>query len=318
MHAGGPELEDAIHVQSTVDLRDQRGEVFLRFDTDLDSTTPNENNNREASAQLPTFYTDQNGFTMEKRVKLGKIKLEGNYYPVTTLSYLQDERRGLRFSVLVDRAHGFSSFEKGRLETLIERRTVYDDARGMGEGVTDNRETVSNYIIMLEKLPLRHGPQYENSVPTLPSHHLSQQLNYPPSLFVLDFENFPQKSERVHRLLNQDLPCDTHLINLRTMPEDYNYDVDANLPAEKVLLIVQRLGYFCTLPVNNGQSGCGLGNNRNQSLFYTGTLFNDIQTKALTQADLAGIDSDSFQNLTNLHDLFGEPFEIKSVILSFN
>jgi len=322
MHVGGSEMEEAVYIQNTVNLGDQRGEVFLRFDTDLDSTVPNLNpvsNDPAPEPKLPVFYTDQNGFTIEKRVKVRSINLEGNYYPVTTLSYIQDVARGLRFSVLVDRAHGFSSFEKGRLETLIERRTVYDDARGMGEGVTDNRETVSNYVLTLENLPLRYTAdtsKLDHSVPSLMVHHLSQQLNYPPSLFVVDYDNFPQRSSEVYPLLNQELPCDTHLINLRTLAENKKYDVDTNLPADKALMIVQRLGYFCSLPAN--RAGCGRGNSKNQSLFYIDTALDSVHVSSFTQTELTGVNSNSFQNLTALHDLHAEPFEIKSVILGFN
>lgn len=58
-------------------------------------------------------------------------RYEGNTYPVNTMAYIQDESRKLRFTVLVDRSHGFASLENGRLETLVERRTVYDDSRGV-------------------------------------------------------------------------------------------------------------------------------------------------------------------------------------------
>jgi len=132
MHSGGQPFEDGIYIQSKVNLGSKKGEIFMRFDTDLDSTTLAKDG--DVTGPTPTFYTDQNGFTVEKRTKISKINLEGNYYPVNTLTYIQDDSRGFRFSILVDRSHGFSSYENGRLETLIERRTVYDDARGMSEG----------------------------------------------------------------------------------------------------------------------------------------------------------------------------------------
>lgn len=47
------------------------------------------------------------------------------------MAFVQDDARKQRFTILVDRSHGFSSMKSGRLETLVERRTVYDDARGV-------------------------------------------------------------------------------------------------------------------------------------------------------------------------------------------
>lgn len=89
------------------------------------------------------------------------------------------------------RAHGFNSMHPGRLETLIERRTLYDDGRGMSEGVTDNRKTVSNYIFHLERLDSSEvsginpddSTDYRNNLPTLDAHRLSLGLNYAPHTF---------------------------------------------------------------------------------------------------------------------------------------
>jgi len=184
--------------------------------------------------------------------------------------------------------------------------------------VTDNRETLSNYIITLEKIgpnPRKGG--YENSVPTIAVHHLSQSLSYPPSLFVVDYENFP--SSQSFSLLTKELPCDTHLINLRTISEDKVFDIDANIPSNKALTIVQRLGYYC-LPENGNNAanrGCGNGNEGKRSLFFPGTTFNQVSIKKLTQTSLTGIDNTTFKEIESFSDLIASPFEIKSLILKF-
>lgn len=317
MHAGGLPFEDGIYIQSTVNLGVVKGEVFMRFDTDMNSTTIARDDT--VTGPTPTFYTDQNGFTVEKRTKISKIKLEGNYYPVNTMSYIQDEDRGLRLSILVDRAHGFSSFEKGRLETLIERRTIYDDARGMGEGVTDNRETLSNYVILLEKIQRSPEPDhYESSVPTMAAHHASQSLSYPPSQFVLDYQNFPERfqSSTSFSLFSHEFPCDTHLINLRTMGEDKLFDIEQNLPSNQALMIIQKLGYYC-MSAGNGTESCGNGNAKGRSLFYAKTTLNQVSVKKITQTTLTGIDNSTFQRIPSLDTALGNPYEIKSLILSF-
>jgi hypothetical protein len=150
MHVGDKGMLDAVFMQSQVDLGLNNGEIYMRFDTDLNSSSKlktseksptqksdaalaSENGSSHQFAFQPTFYTDQSGFTVEKRVKVPAVRYEGNTYPVNTMTYIQDESRKIRFSILVDRSHGFTSMEVGRLETLIERRTAYDDSRGVSD-----------------------------------------------------------------------------------------------------------------------------------------------------------------------------------------
>lgn len=87
-----------IHVENVVELGLVAAEVFMRVDTWLNSTTTSVHGTRQ-----PTMFTDQNGYTMEKRVNVPWIKYEGNVYPVTTMAYIQDVNNLLRFSILVDR-----------------------------------------------------------------------------------------------------------------------------------------------------------------------------------------------------------------------
>jgi len=129
MHTGDKSMLEAVFMQTQIDLGQHNGEIYMRFDTDLNSSTKSKA--KTDPPNQPTFYTDQSGFTVEKRVKIPQIRYEGNTYPVNTMTYIEDETRKVRFSILVDRSHGFASMENGRLETLIERRTAYDDSRGV-------------------------------------------------------------------------------------------------------------------------------------------------------------------------------------------
>lgn len=70
----------------------------MRIDTWLNSTTLSVHKQNQ-----PTIFTDQNGYTMEKRVKVPWIGYEGNVYPVTSMVYMQDTENLVRFSVMVDR-----------------------------------------------------------------------------------------------------------------------------------------------------------------------------------------------------------------------
>ena len=96
------------------------------------------------------FFTDSNGREFVSRTRndvssaIGyedpsyNTDLEpvaGNYYPVNSAIYIEDESRS--FSVLVDRSQGGSSLSDGSLELLIQRRLLYDDARGVGEPLNE-------------------------------------------------------------------------------------------------------------------------------------------------------------------------------------
>lgn len=91
------------------------------------------------------FYTDSNGREMLKRIRnfrpTWKVNLSepiaGNYYPVTAKISLKDDAKGLRMSVLNDRAQGGSSMEDGELEVMIHRRLLNDDAFGVGEPLNE-------------------------------------------------------------------------------------------------------------------------------------------------------------------------------------
>ena len=59
--------------------------------------------------------------------------MEGNHFSITRATYLQDEQH--RVTLPVDHATGASSVEEGWLEVMVDRSTIYDDARDMGKGV---------------------------------------------------------------------------------------------------------------------------------------------------------------------------------------
>merc|ERR1712025_674692 len=108
------------------------------------------------------FFTDQSGLGVIKREWSEQAGIEGNHFPITQAAYLQDEDH--RITVLVDHATGAGSVEDGTLEVMVDRRTMYDDARGMGEGVLDSRATTHKYWVLLEP----KDPSFTTTSDTLP------------------------------------------------------------------------------------------------------------------------------------------------------
>ena len=115
------------------------------------------------------------------------------------------------------------------LQVMVERRSYYDDMRGMGEGVTDQKQTVGRYWLLLEETT---GPE---GVPrlSLAAHHLSNHLNYPASLYINDGLGADQLRASAS-LVNAALPCPLHIVTLRTMSQT----------AYPSLLPSHRQGYF--------------------------------------------------------------------------
>jgi hypothetical protein len=243
------------------------------------------------------------------------------------MAYVQDEARGFRLSLLVDRAHGASSFESGRLEVLIGR---YLD----GE---ESPDTTSNYVLLLEDLhPALSSQKYEDTLPTILAHHLSLALSYPVPVF-LKFPKVVEVNKMVPHpelagisLLNQNLPCDSHLINLRTLfrgRDDSNRQSDSNIntPGLSTLLITQKLGHTY---YNDKSDFCRFQNGFiSSNLFYNGTMFTPLldQDPRLVVTDITGLRSvdaakeggSRGQRPLLLKDLTANPFEIKTVVIHF-
>jgi hypothetical protein len=308
----GDKTSDAVFVENTIDLGTLPVEVYMRFDTELNSTG--------VSEQVPVFFTDQSGFTYEKRVKVPSINYEGNNYPVNTMAYIQDDNGGsARFSVLVDRAHGFSSMESGRLETLIERRTQFDDGRGMSEGVTDNKRTLSNYILLLEPLFTKEDSLfYEGTLPTLNSLHLSHALNYPVSTF--GYDDVAGSFVGKHLFSNGGLPIDSHLISLRTI-SNLELPLELEKPSNEALFILQKFGHLKQSMEPCGRNGTGdnMGIAKTP-LLEGGWEFTNLFVRTVRECDLAAVGGEwdkSIGNLSSLYNVAKLGFEITPFLLQF-
>ena len=129
--------QKAVEIKNYVDLRaTQDKELIMRFSTDIDNVNE-------------TFFTDLNGFQIMERKRHPHFTAQANYYPMTTMAYIEDGYS--RFSLLSAQSHGVSSLQKGWLEVMLDRRLAFDDGRGLGEGIMDNRRTPSTFYIILER-----------------------------------------------------------------------------------------------------------------------------------------------------------------------
>lgn len=122
----------------------------------------------------------------------------------------------------------------------MDRRASYDDARGMGEGILDNRDTQHRYWLLMEVKESVSDDMYSDSSSTkvsLPTHLanvMSRSLNYPPIQFVCAASLSKGLLNSQVKGLQSPLSDDVHLFNLRTLSGK-----------DSALLILHRQGFDC-------------------------------------------------------------------------
>uniref|UniRef100_A0A673XSD9 Alpha-mannosidase n=1 Tax=Salmo trutta TaxID=8032 RepID=A0A673XSD9_SALTR len=196
-HVQGVEGQ-AVEICNSVDIRGEfNREITMRLTSDVDSKD--------------RFFTDLNGFQIQPRKTMAKLPLQANFYPMTSMAYLQDP--GTRLTLLTAQSLGSASLKSGQLEVIMDRRLNQDDNRGLGQGVLDNKVTASSFRLLLEK---RGEKPSTLSYPSLLSHMSSLYLNHPLIPMAVSTEAESLSLSPLSPLASS-LPCDVHLVNLRTI-----------------------------------------------------------------------------------------------------
>lgn len=297
------DLLNAIRIENFVDFesppKNRETELFMRVQTNIQN------------GDIPEFYTDQNGFQYQKRVKVSKLGIEGNYYPITTMAWLQDEEA--RLTLVTNHAQGASAYEPGRLELMLDRRTLYDDHRGIGEGVVDNKPTLFEHWLLLEptgsdrqKRAARvsgvvdeHSSAYYE-LPSRAAARRSRALNYPPGVFIVDGSEAGDVEVSQHHALATAFPPDVHLLTLRTIG-DASIE---QLPSATALMVLQRVAH-----------NCRLGDARQVARFSRHTAFTGLRVRNLTAVTLTGLST--LRELAGFHEIDLAPLEIKTYRIKF-
>ncbi|KAD5961104.1 hypothetical protein E3N88_12577 [Mikania micrantha] len=235
-------IEKEYHVELT-DGEFNDKELVVRYKTDID-------NNR-------VFYSDLNGFQMSRRETYDKIPIQGNYYPMPSLAFMQ-EPKGTRFSVHTRQSLGVASPKNGWFEIMLDRRLLRDDGRGLGQGVTDNCPMNILFHITFESNVssiLSPVSQPSPVSPSLFSHRVGAHLNHPLHAFIAKKpqEISVQPPPRSFSPLTAPLPCDLHVVSLK-VPRPLKY-TQQNLEQPRSVLILQRRHWdssYC----RKGKSDC--------------------------------------------------------------
>ncbi|XP_030373939.1 alpha-mannosidase 2 [Scaptodrosophila lebanonensis] len=317
-------LDAAIYIENDIDFepppKNRETELFMRLVTNIDNIAPapiQRDVLKEPEGtipELPVFYSDQNGFQYHERIKVPAIGIEGNYFPITSGAFIQDSH--VRLSLLTTHAQGAASYEPGQLEVMLDRRTLYDDYRGMGEGVVDSRMTRHKFWLLVEDMPggqhVTQPPNYK--VPSLHAQQLANTLRYPPNLyFVENFDLPPAQLQSLVRLLPRGaLPCDVHLTTLRTLSEPQLQ----LFPSASALLVLHRQGYDCSVRAQQVDltgvctlDGSGLG------AVQLGALrLQSIETTTLTGGALQ---DNERERLRSFSEITLQPMELRTFNLTF-
>ena len=265
-------IEKEYHVELIGEEFDDR-ELIVRYKTDID-------NNR-------IFYTDLNGFQMSRRETYDKIPVQGNYYPMPSLAFMQGID-GHRFSVHSRQSLGVASLENGWLEIMLDRRLPRDDGRGLGQGVTDNRAMNVVFHILLESNVSFTSDPRSNPLPLNPSllsHSIGALLNYPLHLFIAKkAQELSRQSPpaRFFSPLASPLPCDLHIVDFK-VPRVMKYPFsESRVDDPRFALLLQRRGWdssYCP----TARSQCTRLMDEPVNLF---SLFRDLEVMHVKAASL--------------------------------
>lgn len=217
----------AIDIGATTHLTlSQDIELALRFQTSI-KTGDN-------------FFTDLNGFQVIRRKTYAKLPLQGNVYPMPTMAFMEDDH--MRFTVLSGQPSGVASLQSGAMDVFLDRRLQRDDNRGVGQGVTDNREILSRFKLIVEPRRTIADQASLAGYPTLLAHHQSMELLYPMHLFQSNLEKISIHEWNLFNKINL-FPGDYHLVNLRTLNQP---EADSKMnPSKNFALILRRFAYDC-------------------------------------------------------------------------
>lgn len=288
-------LSDAIHIENSVNFGTPEHflntELYMRFKTNIQNSDP------------PIVYTDCNSFHMQKRTYTESATIAGNYFPMTSMAYIEDRQN--RLSLLSNHAHGVASLERGNLEVMLDRRITFNDNKGVDEGLVDNLKIINEFWLILEhftSIDQYFKQESEISRPSMFANHMSNVLNYPLSMFSL-LENHLNRKVSDIQLLKDCFPCDIHVVNLRVQPR-FRFP---KIFSKNAFLIVHRQGYTCNL------EGSYICNNLD---FKHNCGFQTMKVVKMVNMTLTGL-RDISRPFTSFSQMYLPPMSIQTYNVTF-
>ncbi|KAM6987158.1 alpha-mannosidase 2 [Aplochiton taeniatus] len=290
-HVQGVEGQ-AVEITNSVDIRGEfNREIAMRLTSDVDSKD--------------RFFTDLNGFQIQPRRTMEKLPLQANFYPMTSMAYIQDS--STRLSLLSGQSLGTASLKSGQLEVIMDRRLNQDDNRGLGQGVTDNKVTASSFRLLLETRAKTEQEEKRSPVsyPSLLSHASSMYLNHP----LISMAISPEAAKGSVALtpyspLASSLPCDVHLLNLRSIQAKEG----GGGPSDEAALILHRKGFDCSLSQRNTGLLCATTRGK----INTGKMFKELKFQSIAPVSLSLMHTVAEEEGASQEEIGLQPMEIRT------
>uniref|UniRef100_A0AAQ4QP25 Alpha-mannosidase n=1 Tax=Gasterosteus aculeatus aculeatus TaxID=481459 RepID=A0AAQ4QP25_GASAC len=278
----------SIEITTLVDIRDQTNkELAMRLVTDIQNGD--------------VFHTDLNGFQMQPRRHHLKLPLQANVYPMSSQAYIQDSHH--RLTLHTAQSLGVASLETGQLEVIMDRRLMQDDNRGLGQGLKDNKKTANRFRLLLERRSTGNKmmDRETTSFPSILSHMTNSFLNHKVLALPVLAKRRGIPPLQTFAPLKSILPCDFHLLNLRSIQSQ-----DPQSPSPHAALILHRLAMDCGLDAPN----LGINCTTTQGQLSVSELFKDLDLQLLQPMSLTLMHSST--PLANDSTISLDPMEISA------
>ncbi|XP_038216678.1 alpha-mannosidase 2-like [Zerene cesonia] len=230
-------LTNVIRVDSKVDYeaspKNRELEMFMSIQTDISNGNP------------PEIVIDNNGFQYTPRKLNLSRPVESNMIVMTSMAFIQDETCRLTF--ITDHAQGVTALQEGQIVVMLDRRVLFNDGRGIDEGLADSSSTNHVHYILLENLIHDESKNKQLSkpiisMPSILAIHLVNTLNYPLDIFFIDRNLFDLCYYAFLPLIQSTFACDVTVINFRTLSKR----LSTSLPIT-ALITLHRQSYSCQI-----------------------------------------------------------------------
>jgi len=161
------------------------------------------------------FYTDMNGFQMQRRKTRTDRPTGHNFYPATSAIFHEDEMH--RFTVLTKQAMGVGSLDSGELQIVLDRTMTMDDNRGLHEGVRDNLPLQYRFALLMESRSSESHSAREYIDLSGTAQRASYALNHPLEYVfsAVGSEEWKKNMYTDYAPMSRELPEDIHIVSLR-------------------------------------------------------------------------------------------------------
>uniref|UniRef100_A0A0K0FV29 Alpha-mannosidase n=1 Tax=Strongyloides venezuelensis TaxID=75913 RepID=A0A0K0FV29_STRVS len=237
-----------IDINNIIDLNSE-GEIEIAM-----KLKTNNNGKIDMIKNKNVFFTDLNGYQIIKRRRLDKLPIQGNFYPMPSIIFIEDDIK--RLTVLGNQPLGCSSQEEGSVEVMLDRRHFIDDHRGLDQGIIDNIPTRSRFRILMEN-------KYNSSVSSnnddlsvtgylsSSASQENQKLQY--NIIQMEIDKKMIGDDYKLSILKKELPPNINIVTLRslTAPENYGrggepdneYNRVRRIPLRNAAMILQNVAY---------------------------------------------------------------------------